>query len=145
MSAQQHSQPLRLRWVKGVNVFRCNLPPALLAESPGPFTCHYGNTGVEPTPNNSQYTKLTPEEKILPLLLPGFELTTFRSRVPRSYQRAIAAPGQSTGRNMKKVLAKALNQTKSRTNQTNIYHVNCSSGLDLPEFGTIIVVIAFLC
>ena len=23
--------PLRLRWVKGVYVFRCNLPPALLA------------------------------------------------------------------------------------------------------------------
>ena len=23
--------PLRLRWVKGVGVFRCNLPPALLA------------------------------------------------------------------------------------------------------------------
>ena len=26
------SGPLRLRWVKGVGVFRCNLPPALLAE-----------------------------------------------------------------------------------------------------------------
>ena len=24
--------PLRLRWVKGVCVFRCNLPPALLVE-----------------------------------------------------------------------------------------------------------------
>ena len=73
--------PLRLRWVKGVRVFRCNLPPALLAEWPGSFTCHCSNTGVERTPNRSQHTKLTLEKKILPPLLPGFELATFRSRV----------------------------------------------------------------
>ena len=36
----------RLPWVKIVCVFRCNLPPALLAEWPGSFTCHCGNTGV---------------------------------------------------------------------------------------------------
>ena len=34
-------------------------------------------------------TKLTLEKKILPLLLPGFELATFRSRVRRSNQQAI--------------------------------------------------------
>ena len=28
-------------------VFSCNLPPALLAEWPGSFTCYCGNTGVE--------------------------------------------------------------------------------------------------
>ena len=65
-------------------MFRWNLPPALLAERPGSFTCHCGNTGVERTPNKSHHTKLTLEKKILPLLLPGFELTTCRSRVRRS-------------------------------------------------------------
>ena len=57
----------------------------LLAEWPGPFACHCGNTGVERTPNKSQHTKLTLEKKILPPpLLPGFELATFRSRFQRS-------------------------------------------------------------
>ena len=37
--------PLRLCWVKGVWMFRCNLPPALLAEWPGSFKCHCCNTG----------------------------------------------------------------------------------------------------
>ena len=46
-------------------------------------------TGVERTPNTSKHTKLTPEKKILPPLLPGFELATFRSRVRRSNQQAI--------------------------------------------------------
>ena len=32
---------------QGVCVFSCNLPPALLAEWPGSFTCYCGNTGVE--------------------------------------------------------------------------------------------------
>ena len=38
--------PLWLRCVNGVCVFRCNLPPALLAEWPRSFMCHCGNTGV---------------------------------------------------------------------------------------------------
>ena len=84
--------PLRLHCVKGVCVFRCNLPPALLAEWPGSNMCHCGDTGMEWTPNKSQHTKLTLEKKILPPLLPGFELATFRSRVRRSNQQAIAAP-----------------------------------------------------
>ena len=45
---------------------------------------HCGKTGVEWTPNASQHTKLTPEKKILPPLLLGFELRTFRSQVLRS-------------------------------------------------------------
>ena len=73
--------PLRLRWVKGVCVFTCSQPPALLAEWPRSFTCHCGNTGVAQTQNKSQHSKLTPEKKILPPLLPGFELATFQSRV----------------------------------------------------------------
>ena len=55
--------PLRLRWVKGVCVFRYNLPPALLAEWLGSFTCHWSNKGVEQTLNKSQHTKLTLEKK----------------------------------------------------------------------------------
>ena len=38
------------------------------------FTCYCGNTGVERTLNKSQHTNLTLEKKILPPLLPGFEL-----------------------------------------------------------------------
>ena len=70
--------PLWLHSVNGVCVFRCNLPPALLAE------CHCNNTGVEQTPNKSQHTKLTLEKKITPPLLPRFKLTTFRSWVRRT-------------------------------------------------------------
>ena len=84
--------PLWLRWVKGACVFRCKLPPALLAEWSGSFRCQCGNTGAERTPNNSQHTKLTLEKKILPPLLSGFELATFRSRVRRSNQQAIPVP-----------------------------------------------------
>ena len=36
---------VKLLWIKGVCVRRCNLPPALLAEWPEFFTCHCGNTG----------------------------------------------------------------------------------------------------
>ena len=42
---QRHRQPFRLHWVKGVCMFRCNLPPALLAEWPGSFTCDCSNRG----------------------------------------------------------------------------------------------------
>ena len=51
----------------------------------------HGNTGLERTPNTSRYTKLTLEKKILPPLLPGFELATFRSRVRRFYLQTIPA------------------------------------------------------
>ena len=82
--------PLWLRWVKGVCMFRCNLPPALLAEWPGYFTCHCSNTWVERTPNKSQHTKLTLEKKILPPLLPGLEHATFWSQVQHSNQYALS-------------------------------------------------------
>ena len=39
--------------------------------------------------NKSQHTKLTLEKKILPPLLPGSELATFRPRVRRSNQQSI--------------------------------------------------------
>ena len=60
----------------------CNLPSALLAEWPGSFMCRWGNTGLERTPNKSQNTKLTLEQKTLLPLLQGFKLATFWSRSP---------------------------------------------------------------
>ena len=71
-------------------MFRCNLPLALLAEWPGSFMCHCGNTWVEQT-HESQQTKLTLEMKILSLLLPGFKLATFRTWVWHSNQQVIPA------------------------------------------------------
>ena len=71
--------PPHLRWVKGVCMFRGNLPPALLAEWPGSFTCHCSNMRVERTLNKSQLTKFTLEKMFLLLLLRGFRLTTFQS------------------------------------------------------------------
>ena len=68
---------LWLHWVKDVCMSRCNLPPILLAEWPGSFTCHCSTTGVEWTLNKSQYTKLTLERKILLPLLLRFEFATF--------------------------------------------------------------------
>ena len=83
--------PLWLCWVNGVCMFRCNLPPALLAEWLGSFKCHCGNMGVEQTLNKSQHTKLTLEKKIFLPLLPGFKPTTFQSQVWCSNQQAILA------------------------------------------------------
>ena len=42
---------------------------------------------LERAPNKSQHRKLSLEKKILPPLLWGFELVTFRSRVQRSTMR----------------------------------------------------------
>ena len=92
MPGQQHSQLTLTCWVKGVCMFRCNLPPALLAKWPGSFMSHCGTTGVKRTLNKCQNTKLTLEKKILPPLLAGFELVTFPSQVRHPYQQAIPAP-----------------------------------------------------
>ena len=59
---------LQLCWVKGVCMFRCNLPSALLAEWLGSFTCHCGNMGVEQIPHKSQQTKIT-SPALLPTIL----------------------------------------------------------------------------
>ena len=58
--------PLWLHWVKGVCMFRCNLPPALLAEWLGSLTCHCGNTGVERTQNKESTYKVDSEENKSP-------------------------------------------------------------------------------
>ena len=67
--------PLQLGWVKGACVFRCNLTPAFLAEWPGSFTCHCGNTGW-----NGHWISVSTEglkKRISPLLWLGFKLATF--------------------------------------------------------------------
>ena len=53
------------RWLKGVCVFRSNLPHVVLEEWPGSFMCHYGQMGLERTPNKSQHTMLNLEKSIL--------------------------------------------------------------------------------
>ena len=55
--------PLRLRWVKSVCVFRCNLPPALWHNDRGLLRATVVTRGEERTWNKSQDTKLTLENK----------------------------------------------------------------------------------
>ena len=73
-------------------VFTCNLPPALLAEWLGSFTCDFGNTGWNGYRNKESALKVDPEKKILLSLLQGFEPTTLRSRIRRSNHCAILTP-----------------------------------------------------
>ena len=59
----QHNQPtLASLGQLCVHVFRCNLPPALLAEWLGSFMCHCSNTGVEWAVNESAL-KVNSEEE----------------------------------------------------------------------------------
>ena len=76
----------------GACVFRCNLPPALLAEWPGSFTCYCITRRWNGYRSKSQHKRLTQEKKILPPLQQGFEPTTFQSRVRRSNHWAAPAP-----------------------------------------------------
>ena len=70
LHAKQHTQ--------GACVYSCNMPPALLAEWPGSFTCYCGNT-------------VTQENTFHLLLLPGLEPRTFWSRDRRCNHWAISA------------------------------------------------------
>ena len=47
-------------------MFNCNLPPALLAERPGSFTCYCGNTGVERIPKEESAQIVDPGEENSP-------------------------------------------------------------------------------
>ena len=96
MPAQQHSQSTLTSLGQGCMCVRCDLPPALLTEWQGSFMCHCGNTRVEQTPNKSPHTKLTQKRKILPSLLPGFELTTFQSQVWSSTNKLSQLPSSNT-------------------------------------------------
>jgi len=83
-----HAKPHTL----GACVFSCNLPPALLAEWPGSFTCYCGNTKVERIPKYKSAQKVTPGEKNTPSLLQGFKSATFQTRVLRYNHWVIPAP-----------------------------------------------------
>ena len=82
--------PLRLRWVKGGCVFRCNLH--FWQNDRGLLHATAITLGRNRHQQMSQHAKLTREKKILPWLLPGFEHTNFWSQIWRSYQQAITAP-----------------------------------------------------
>ena len=55
----------------GVCVFNSNLPPALLAEWPGFFTCYCGNTGLERIPKWESAQKVDPGEENSPAVPAG--------------------------------------------------------------------------
>ena len=86
----------RLRWVKGVFLFSCSLPPALLAQWQGSFTCYCGTRECDGYRNDSQHRKLTLEKKILWPFLPVVEIPNSRSRVRCSttelYRNDISLP-----------------------------------------------------
>ena len=84
-----HSQPSPTSLGQGC--MHVQVPPALLADWLGSFTCHCSNTGVEKTLNKSQHTKLTLEKWILLPLLPGLKLATSWSQVWQSYHWAMLA------------------------------------------------------
>ena len=73
------------QWLSGVCVFRCNLPLALWQNDRDLLRA----TAVTRKWNGQriralQHRQLTLEKKILPPLLPGLELATFRARRRRS-------------------------------------------------------------
>ena len=80
-ATMHHVTSRKATYTKGVCVFSCNLPPALLAEWPGSFTCYCSNMGWNRYRNKSQHRKLTLEKKIIPPLLQGLEPATFQSWV----------------------------------------------------------------
>ena len=78
--------PLRLCWVKGVSVFRCNLPPALLAKWPGSFTCHCGYTEVGRDTEQKSAHKVDSGEGNSPA---GVRTRNLSITSPALYQQAI--------------------------------------------------------
>ena len=124
MPGQQHSQPT----LDFICMFRCNLPPALLAEWLGSFMCRCSNTGVEQIPNKSQHTKLMTEKKILPPLLPRFKLTTFWSQVQCSHQQLV---GESIGLVIKRLWVSTAYTTESERDSLTYSPLPLTSPLPL--------------
>ena len=79
--------------ILGACAFRCNLPPALLTEWSGSFTCYCGNTRVERIPKIllESAQKVDPGEEISHHSCGNSNPGTFRSRVRRSNHWAIPA------------------------------------------------------
>ena len=71
---------------QGCIVFSCNLPPALLAERPGSFTCHCRNTRVERTPNESQHKKMNSGKDHSPAVPAGIRTRDLSIASPVLYQ-----------------------------------------------------------
>ena len=69
-------------------MFRCNLPPALLA---GSFMCHCSKAGGERTPNKNQHTKLTLGKKS-PAAPAWTRTRNLSITSPALYQQVILAP-----------------------------------------------------
>ena len=71
-------------------MFSCNLPPALLAEWPGSFTCYCGNTGVERIPKLESAQKVDPGEENSPAAPTG--IRDLSVTIQRSNHWAIPVP-----------------------------------------------------
>ena len=84
--------PLQVHWVRGILcVFRCNLPPALLAEWLWSFMCHCGNVwdGMD-TKESAQ--KVCSGEENSPITFARIQTETLGSWVWRSTNLAIPTP-----------------------------------------------------
>ena len=98
--------PHRLHWVEGVCLFRFILPPALLAscdvilcgwlgskyqltallaEWPGSFTCHCGNTGMERTLNKESAHRVDSGENNSPTTPARIQTCNLSIMCPVSY------------------------------------------------------------
>ena len=73
-------------------MFSCNLPPALLAEWPGSFTCYCGNMGVERIPKLESAQKVNPGEENSPAAPTVIWTRDLMSWVRRSNHWAIPVP-----------------------------------------------------
>ena len=66
-TTMHHVTSCKATYVRCMRVLSsCNLPPALLAEWPGSFTCYCGNTGVERIPTLESAQKVDPGEENSP-------------------------------------------------------------------------------
>ena len=87
MPGQRHSQPTPTLLRQGCGFFGVTCHLHFWQNDRGLLPATVVTQGVEWTPSKSQYRTVFLEKKILPLLLPGFKCTTFRSLalLPTSY------------------------------------------------------------
>ena len=79
-------------WIKGVCVFRCNLPPAPFGRMTGSFYV-LRHTGMKRTPNKSQHTELRAAgEENSPAAPAGIRTRNLSLTSPGVCQQAIPAP-----------------------------------------------------
>ena len=107
MPGQQHSQPTPPLLGQGVYLLQCNLPHALLAGWPGPFTCHCSNMGVERTLSKSQHRNLTPEKR--------FCCCSYQESNPQLFHHESIAPPTELSPNKSKTAVVILESTNKST------------------------------